>query len=183
MRLMSMAVLAGAVLAAAPIGVRAQVKTIPDESITATGTIEAIDKGTRTLTLRNEDDTVETMQVPAEVTRFSSLQVGDKITARFYSSLIVRLKKPGEAAVDVENAALTPSTGSRPGGTIANQRTITVTITAIDPDVPSITVKGPNAWTYTRKVTDRKALAQVKVGDKLDITWTDAVLIAVTPAK
>jgi hypothetical protein len=181
MRLMSIAVLAGVILAAAPVD--AQVKTIPDESITATGTIEAIEKGTRTLTLRNEDATVETMQVPAEVTRFSSLKVGDKITARYYSSLIVRLKKPGEAAVDVENAALTPSRGSRPGGTVASQRTITATITAIDPDVPSITVKGPNGWTYTRKVTDRKALAQVKVGDRLDITWTDAVLIAVTPAK
>ena len=173
----------GSILVAAPGAIGAQVKTIPVETITATATIEAIEKDTRTLTVRNEDGTVETMRVPPEVTRFSSLEVGDKITARYYSSLIVRLKKPGEAAVDVENAALTPSTGSRPGGTVANQRTITATITAIDPNVPSITVKGPNGWTYSRKVTDKKALAQVKVGDKLDITWTDAVLIAVTPAK
>jgi len=183
MRLMSIAVLAGVILAAAPVAIGAQVKTIPDESITATAKIEAIEQATRTLTIRNDDGTVETMQVPADVKRFSALKVGDKIKVHYYSSLIVRLKKPGEAAVDVENAALTPAPGSKPGGTVANQRTMTVTITAIDPSVPSITVKGPNGWTYTRKVTDRKALAQVKVGDKLDLTWNDAVLISVAPAK
>jgi hypothetical protein len=32
-------------------------------------------------------------------------------------------------------------------------------------------------------VEDTKALAQVKVGDKLDITWNDAVLISATPPK
>ena len=161
----------------------AQVKTIPAESITATATIEAIDQTTRTLTLRSEDGTYETLQAPAEVKRFSELKVGDKITARYYSSLIVKLKKPGEAAIDVDAGAITPATGANPGSTLATQRTLTVTITAIDPKVPSITVKGPNGWTYSRKVTDRNALAKVKVGDQLDVTWNDAVLIAVTPPK
>jgi hypothetical protein len=32
-------------------------------------------------------------------------------------------------------------------------------------------------------VDDKKALEKVKVGDQLDITWNDAVLISVTPAK
>jgi hypothetical protein len=66
---------------------------------------------------------------------------------------------------------------------VASQRTLTVTITAIDPAVPSITVKSANGWVYSRKVKDTKALAQVKVGDKLDITWNDAVMISVLPAK
>ena len=101
----------------------------------------------------------------------------------YYSSLIVRLKKPGEAAVDVNNAALTPSDAKKPGGTVANQRTLTVEITAIDPAIPSITVKSANGWIYSRKVTDKKALAQVKVGDKLDLTWNDAVLISFAEAK
>ena len=58
-----------------------------------------------------------------------------------------------------------------------------MTITAIDPNVPSITVKSANGWTYSRRVDDKKALEKVKVGDQLDITWNDAVLISVTPAK
>jgi len=47
--------------------------------------------------------------------------------------------------------------------------------------VPSITFSGPNNWKYSSKVVDKKALASVKVGDKVDITWTEAVLISVQP--
>ena len=183
MKMVGRVMVLASLVAASADAAAAQVKTIPAESMTATATIEAIDQSTRTLTLRSEDGTYETLKAPDEVKRFSELKVGDKITARYYSSLIVRLKKPGEAAIDVEGGAITPSTGASPGSTLATQRTLTVTITAIDPKVPSITVKGPNGWTYSRKVTDPKALAKVKVGDQLDVTWNDAVLIAVTPPK
>ena len=183
MKSISIVVLAALVLMSAPRAVSAQVKTIPEESITATAVVEAIEGKTRLLTIRNEDGTVESLVVPTEVKRFDAIKVGDKITVHYYSSLIVRLKKPGEPAVDVNNAALTPSDAKKPGGTVANQRTLTVTITAIDPAIPSITVKSENGWTYSRKVTDKKALAQVKVGDKLDLTWNDAVLISFAEAK
>jgi hypothetical protein len=183
MKSISIVVLAGLVMMAAPRAASAQVKTIPEESITATAVVEALEAKSRTITIRNEDGTVESLVVPPEVKRFDAVKVGDKITVHYYSSLIVKLKKPGEAAIDVNNAALTPSEGKRPGGTIANQRTLTVTITAIDPTIPSITVKSANGWTYSRKVTDKNALAQVKVGDTLDLTWNDAVLISFAEAK
>jgi uncharacterized protein GlcG (DUF336 family) len=93
------------------------------------------------------------------------------------------MKKPGEAAVDVDSAALTRGEGQRPAGTAATQRTITVTITNIDPKATSVTVKGPNGYTYSRRVADKKAFALLKVGDQLDMTWTEAMLISVESAK
>jgi hypothetical protein len=60
---------------------------------------------------------------------------------------------------------------------------ITATITAIDPNVPSITLAGPNNWTYSSRVADKAALKQVKVGDRLDITWTSAVLVSADSPK
>jgi len=42
---------------------------------------------------------------------------------------------------------------------------------------------GPNGYMYSRRVTDKKAFALLKVGDQLDMTWTEAVLIAVESAK
>jgi hypothetical protein len=160
----------------------AQVKTLEGNTVTATATIEAIEARSRSLTIKNTNGTYETMTVPTSVTRFPELKVGDKITVRYYDNVVVRLKKEGQPAIDVQHNTLTPGTGTSPGATAATQRTITATITAIDPKVPSITVKGPNGWTYSRKVEDTKALAQVKVGDKLDITWTEALLISVEPA-
>jgi len=122
--------------------------------------------------------------VPESVKRFDSLKVGDKVKTRYYENIVLRLKEPGEKDVDSATGAVTPSAGTKPAGTVASQRTITATITAIDPKTPAITFKGPNDWTYTSRVQDKKALAKVKVGDKVDITWTEALLIGFdTPKK
>ena len=85
--------------------------------------------------------------------------------------------------MDSATKATTPSEQVLPGGTKAKQRTITATITAIDMNMPSVTFTGPNGWKYTSKVQDKEALAKVKVGDKVDIVWTEAVLVSVEPGK
>jgi len=178
----TMAVAASVLLMAGGAAAGQAAKTIEGDSVTATATIESIERSTRLVTLKDEKGIYETIRVPASVTRFDALKVGDKITARYYDNVVVRLKKPGEAAVDVDHAAITPSAGARPGGTAAVQQTVTVTVTAIDPNAPSITVKGPNGYVYSRRVEDKKALAKVKVGDTLDVTWTEAMAISVEPA-
>jgi hypothetical protein len=66
---------------------------------------------------------------------------------------------------------------------VAAQRTITAAITAIDLKVPSITFTGPNNWVYSSKVRDLPLLKTLKVGDQVNITWTEAVSISVTAAK
>ena len=161
----------------------AQIKTLPGESITATATVDAIERTSRLLTLKRPDGTSETIKVPAEVKRFDTLKVGDTITATYYENTVLRVLKPGEKDIDNSSEALTTTAGKRPGATAAAQRTITATITAIDPAIPSISLTGPNNWTYTSRVADKAALKQVKVGDRLAITWTESVLLSVGPPK
>ena len=116
--------------------------------------------------------------------RFSEIKVGDTITARYYDNIVIRLKPAGEPAVDTTSDALTKSTGANPAATTAVQRTITAAIVAIDPSVPSVTFKGEKVnWSYSSRVADKAALAKVKVGDRVDITWTEALTVSVTPAK
>jgi hypothetical protein len=159
--------------------VMAQSKTVRSEMRTETGTIEAIEASSRTVTIKKADGTYVTTVAGPEVKRFDELKVGDKITARYYESLVIRVKRPGEPEVDSKVKATTGSEQALPGGTKTKQRTITATITAIDPNTPSITFTGPNGYKYTSKVQDTEALAKVKVGDKVDITWTEAVLVSV----
>ncbi len=161
----------------------AQSKTLQGESETVTATIEAIDQGSRTLTVKNTNGVYETLDVPPEVKRFSELKVGDKITAHYYDNVVVRLKKPDEPAVDVDTGGVTRSPGATPGVTAAVQRTITVTVTAMDPKARSVTVTGPNGYVYSRRVQDKKAFDKLKVGDRLDMTWTNALLISIDPPK
>ena len=157
----------------------AQSRTITSELRTETAIVEAIEAGSRTVTLKKPDGTFVSTVAGPDIKRFEEIKVGDKVTARYYESVIVRLKQPGEAGVDYGAKATTGAEQVLPGGTKAKQRTITATISAIDMNLPSVTFTGPNGWKYTSKVQDTAALAKVKVGDKVDIVWTEAVLVSV----
>jgi hypothetical protein len=174
--------LIGAAIVLTSVGmVFAQTKSITGEKQTITATVESIERASREVTLKGPKGNYITITVPEDVKRFSEMKVGDKITATYYENVVLRVKRPGEKAIDTDKAAVTPGGGAKPGATAATQRTITATITEIDPKIPSITFTGPNNWKYSSKVVDKQALAQVKVGDKVDITWTEAVLVSMAP--
>jgi hypothetical protein len=158
---------------------RAQLtKTVPGDTKTVTATVETIERSSREVTIKKQDGTHDVLYVPAAVKRFDTLKVGDKITARYYENMVVSLKPEGQKDVDTSNSALTRSETST-AGTKAEQTTMTATITAIDPKAPSITFTGPRGWVYTSRVKDKDALAKVKVGDKVDITITKALVVSV----
>lgn len=174
---------AAAIVATCAAGLYAQTKTVTGETVTVTATVEAIDQSTRTVTVKKDDGTFEDVYVPMEMKKFDTLKIGDRITARYYENIVLRVQKPGDKPVDTSETSATPREAGKAGGTISHQRTITATITAIDMKAPSITFSGPHNWKYSSRVKDTKMLAQVKVGDKVEITWTEAALISLDPAK
>jgi hypothetical protein len=179
MKRLVVGIIAAAVLVSMSRTAMAQTKTVRSEMREEAGTIEAIDAQSRTVTLKKSDGTFVTTVAGPDVKRFAELKIGDKVTARYYENLVIRVKRPGESEVDNKVKATTGSEQVLPGGTKAKQRTITATITDIDMNTPSITFTGPNGWKYTSKVQDMEALAKVKVGDKVDIVWTEALLVSV----
>ena len=156
----------------------AQSKTVKSEMRTETGVVEAVEASTRTITLKKPDGTFVSTVAGPDITRFSEVKIGDTVNVRYYENVIVRVKKPGEPDVVSSAKGTTGAEQALPGGTKAKQLTITATITAIDPAVPSITFTGPHGWKYSSKVVDTEALAKVKVGDKVDIVWTEAMLVS-----
>jgi hypothetical protein len=156
----------------------AQSKTVRSEMRTETGVVESIQADTRTVTLKKPDGTFVSVVAGPDIKRFAEVKVGDKVNARYYENVVIRVKQPGEAE---ELSGVRGTTGSEqvlPGGTKAKQVTISATISAIDTTTPSITFTGPNGWKYSSKVQDPEALAKVKVGDKVDIVWTQAMLVS-----
>jgi Cu/Ag efflux protein CusF len=178
---MNRIVVATVVIAFAVLGIAgtalAQMKALTGETQTISATVEAINVTTRTLTMKGPKGNFMDIVVPEAVKRFSEIKVGDTLTARYYENLVIRKKLPGEKDVDTAAEGVTPGGTAKPAGTAAKQRTITATITALDPKVPSITLSGPNKWTYSARIEDKKVLDQVKVGDKVDLTWTEALLL------
>jgi hypothetical protein len=157
-------------------------KTIPGETRVVSATVEAIERSTRQVTVKTEKGTYEVLYAPDGIKRFDTLKVGDRISATYYENIVLRLKAPGTPDADHRSVAAVPS-ADKNAGTVSHQRTITATITEIDPKVPSITFTGPHNWTYTSRVEDKAALAKVKVGDKVDITWTEAMILSLDDGK
>ena len=140
-------IIAAAVLVPMARTAMAQSKTISSEMRTERpAVVEAIESSSRMVTLKKADGTFVSVTAGPDIARFAEIKIGDKVTARFYENVVVQVKQPGEPDVNTATKGTTPSEQVLPGGTKARQRTITATITAIDPALPSITFTGPNGW-------------------------------------
>lgn len=151
---------------------------------TVTATIQAIDAANRLVTLKFEDGTVDTVYAGPEVKRFNELKVGDRVTFRYTESAVVQVVKAGGTAPTASGSeGVTRGTGAKPSATVAQQVKLTVDVEAIDPAVPSISVKTPDNRHVVYKVEDKKNIEGLKVGDRIELTLTRALMIAVSDAK
>ncbi|HEY7449147.1 MAG TPA: hypothetical protein VH702_13405, partial [Vicinamibacterales bacterium] len=77
-------------------GARAQQAVTKGAEVSETVTIEAIDYKSRLVTMKDSAGTSETVYVGPEVKRFDALKVGDKVTFRYYESVVYQIRKPGD---------------------------------------------------------------------------------------
>jgi hypothetical protein len=153
------------------------------EAISETFTVEAIDYTARIVSLKDKEGFVEDVVAGPEVKRFDALKVGDRVTFRYYESLVTAVRRPDAAKKAPEAAAVTRTPGTRPGGTVSQQMTTVVTIEALDVKVPSVTIKSADGRRMAFKVENAKNLAGFKAGDNVEITYTRALAVSVEPAK
>ncbi len=149
--------------------------------VTVKATVEAIDLATRMVTLKGPKGNTFTFKAGEQVRNLPQVKVGDVVVAKYYESIAVDVKKPGQATpgMTAEQVAGRAKPGEMPAGVVANQVTITATVTAIDAKKPSVTLKGPEGNVKEVKIKDPKKLENVKVGDLVVITYTEALAISV----
>ncbi|GEM_PF-627914 len=150
------------------------------ETTTVNATITAIDKANRAVTLTGPQGNSITVHAGEGVKRFNDLKVGDQVSATYSESVAWSVRPSGQPAPPRETQSTTRR-AEGPGGTVTSQQTVSVTVEAIDPAAPSVTVRGPQGGTQTFKVENPKNLENLKVGDKVDISYTQALLLRVDP--
>jgi Cu/Ag efflux protein CusF len=150
--------------------------------VTVTAVIAAIDSTNRLVTLKRDDGISEIVFAGPEVQRFSELKVGDKVTFKFQESIVYDIQQPGAKPPSPEKIAMERA-GAKPGGKITQTVTAVVTLTAIDMAIPSVTIKTEKGEVMSFKVEDKTNLNGVKVGDKVQITYTRALAISVESPK
>lgn len=154
------------------------------QTVTITATITAIDPASRAVTLKVPQGREVTVTAGPEVRNFAQMKVGDTVDAKYVEALTLELKKGGGMPVaKVEDAgAARAREGTAPAGAIGRQVTVVADVVAVDPATQTVTLKGPK-HTVDLKVRDPKQFALIAKGDQVQATYTEAVAIAVTPAK
>ena len=168
-----------ALLAAFPVAALAQKPVKRSETSEVTAKVEAIDHTNRVVTLSNADGVVE-LGVGPEVKRFDELKVGDSITFTYMESVLAEIHKAAAGQAPASgDPQVSRGKGPRPSGMVSQTQKATVTIQAIDANAPSVKVQTADGHSLSFKVQDKAKLAGFKVGDKVDITYTEALMVSV----
>jgi Cu/Ag efflux protein CusF len=150
---------------------------------TATATVTKINQKTREVTIKTDDGKEHTFVAGKNVKNLAQVKKGDIITVNYTEALAYEVREHSQAAgVTTTHAVASADSGAMPAGVVAQQTSVTVKITAIDRSVPTVTFMGPRGNTETITVKDPQKLNGVKVGDLVDITYTEAIGIKVDPA-
>ena len=147
-----------------------------------TARITTIDHDARLVTLVRPDGEAETIQCGPEVDRFDELKVGDTVTMRYYRSVVYVVRKVGQPSTLPATSgtpSLTRGHGKRPAATLSRQQTTIVTVEAIDSRVPAITGLTDDGRRVSFQVPRRKDIAGLKVADRVEIVYTEALVISV----
>ena len=170
-------------LLSAPTPGAAQIRAQESKPVSVTATIESVDKANRTVTIRRSDGTSAEIKAEKEMQGFNNLKVGDQVTATYYEAVLLTPRKPGDPAPLAEPTTTIQRKERAPGSNRRAQQTFRTTIDAIDARASSVTVKGVQGRVVTLALQDGKALQSLRVGDTLDVTYYESLLIDVSRPK
>ena len=146
--------------------------------------VVAIDKVTRTVTLKGPQGKVVDIVAGDEVKNFDQIKLGDLVVARYAQSLTLELRKTkvkaGEPTVTEGAARAKP--GERPAVAGAREVTAIADVIGVDAKKSTITLKGPRGNVVTLDVKNPDQFKVVKKGDQVEVTYTEALALSVEPA-
>jgi DNA-binding beta-propeller fold protein YncE len=147
-----------------------------------TATVVAIDKATRTVTLKGPKQTVDVI-AGEEVRNFDQIKIGDRVTVQYREALSLELRKARTTGAPTETAvAARAKPGDRPAAAVGREITALADVVGVDQKKSIISLKGPRGNVYDLKVQNQDHFKVVKVGDQVEVVYTEALAIAVTPA-
>jgi len=154
------------------------------QTVKITATITAIDKATRDVTLKGPQGNELVVTAGPEVKNFDNLKVGDQVDLQYVEALTLELKKGGGLVVarTEQKGAVGAKPGEKPAGAVGRQVTIVADVVGLDPAKQVVTLKGPQR-TVDLKIADPEQFKRIAKGDQVEATFTQAVALAVEPAK
>jgi hypothetical protein len=149
---------------------------VEQELVTIPVTVEDIDKANRKLTVKTADGERLPLSVPADVEGLEKLAKGDQIDVDYYQAVAMRVFPSGGAGA------------TRPTSTVAGgkgaQATRSFQVLSVNDRNKTMNVKDTRGQSQTVSVRDpalQTRVRDLKPGDMIDLTYSEAVLAGIHP--
>jgi hypothetical protein len=166
----------------------AQQPAVLSQTFETTATVETVDAKTRQMLLKTEDGHFLTLVAGPQVRNFAQIKSGDRIYARYESELAARIGKPDETMLTDQDlvGGGRAAPGSKPGGERDLEVRRKITVSAIDLEHNLLTFSDAGQVTHVVRVRSppmQAFLRTLKPGDIVDVTFREAAMVEVQPAK
>jgi hypothetical protein len=158
--------------------------------VEATATVTAIDMPNRLVTIEGPEGNVAVIHVTEQVKNLPQVEIGDKVNIQYYLSAIVDVVKAGDDAelgTTGEAAMLSAPAGQKPAGAVGIEVKRRAEVVFVDPYQKYISFRSPDRG--LRKISLKNSpdlqhyLKELKKGDVVEVTYTEAMAISLEPAE
>jgi hypothetical protein len=148
------------------------------DQVEALVTVTKVDGKARTVTVRGPQGNLHTLAVPPESQNLDQVKPGQRFKITYAEAVVIALTKGGEPAAVVEELVNVAPKGAKPGGFKVRTGKISAVVDAIDYKNRRVALRGPKGNTLALPVSEQvKDLERVSVGDKVTISYSEAVAI------
>jgi hypothetical protein len=176
-----------AVFAAFLIPASAQVKdrAVAVQETEAVVTVTKVDRQARTVTFRGPKGGVATLAIPPDAKNFDKVSPGQQYRMKYVEAVAFEIRKGGKPSSAAEQRVALAPKGANPGGMIVRAQQIAGVVEGIDYTSRYVAVRGPKGNIASLKVADDVPLGEITAGDRISVTYTDALAIEMVekPAK
>ena len=158
-----------------------------EDTVEASATVESVDVLNRLMTIKTEAGDLVTLEVGPEVQNLVQVRQGDRVVVRYREAIGARISndaagQPVSIDVDTDRARL----GQRPSARASATTNVPVTINSVDTRSNLVTFSGPDGLVRSITVATpegRDFIRQLKKGDTVVLSFTEAFAVSVEPAK
>lgn len=155
------------------------------ETVEVSAIIVDIEAAERLVVLRIQDGREFAVVAGPEVRNFAQLRLGDEVVALYVQALSIELRKAGAGTSQsgASAAVLKAPEGGKPGAAIGTRVTLVADVTGVQTDMQTVTLRGPKGRSIDVQVRDQAQFSLVAVGDKVELTYAEAMAVSVEPRR
>ena len=153
--------------------------------VTVTAKVIAIDQASRMITLQGPSGRKVSMKVGDQVKNLAQVKAGDELVVKYAEAVSVTLEKgaTGRSETTTSTGPITAPPGAMPAAAAAKQTVIVANVQSVDAAKNMVVLEGPNGNYVEVKVKNPTVMKEVKAGDKVKATYTEAMLVEVVGPK